>query len=114
MLEDENIDVFGDVPIKLESKEEDYLQNFGHHDEEVSSLQKRISGIGGRLTLTNETAVSKCNFMETDNKEALVEAYLGLYKINKNGQIQKEKQQQIHYDINFKPSKNNDMRLHLS
>ena len=52
--------------------------------------------------------------METDNKEALVEAYLGLYKINKNGQIQKEKQQQIHYDINFKPSKNNDMRLHLS
>ena len=35
---------------------------------------------------------SQCNFMQTEDGEALVEAYLGLYKINEFGQIQKEKQ----------------------
>ena len=49
--------------------------------------------------------------MLTENGEALVEAYLGLYKINEFGQIQKEKQQQIHYDVDFRPTKRDQMKL---
>lgn len=38
MEEEENIDVFGDPPIELRSNEnEDYLENFGNHDEEISN-----------------------------------------------------------------------------
>ena len=112
--------IFMDPPVKKIGKH-GYLDTFNHHD---SLKRKKTVALNenrrqSTLNMTMKSASLKnkktsCTFMETEGGEALVEAYIGFYVINDKGQIKKEKQKQIHYDIRYRPSKHNVMQLKMS
>ena len=74
----------------------------------MSNLNKMI---GNGIKLVQK---DKC-FMETENGEdALVEGIISMWKITENGLLFKEKEVNFEYDMEFRETKEDEMKLQLS
>lgn len=83
----------------------------------MEAIESRINNLGGNLpTAKNETKKrTQRRFMETEKgSDAVVEGIISLWRISKGGQLVKEKEVNLEYDMKYKQTRGQNLKLQLS